>query len=203
PVFEEDMKFVVFRPYWNVPPSIRRSEIVPAVNKNRSYVANKGYEVTTPEGNVVTSGVITDDVLRQLSAGKLQVRQKPGPSNALGLVKLMFPNEYNVYLHSTPAQALFSRSRRDFSHGCIRVEQAAELATWVLRDKREWPLERVRAAMQSGKDNVQINLSRPVPVLILYGTAVVDEENQVHFFDDIYGHDSALEKALAHGYPYP
>ena len=124
-------------------------------------------------------------------------------SNALGLVKLMFPNEYNVYLHSTPAQALFSRSRRDFSHGCIRVEQAAELATWVLRDKREWPLERVRAAMQSGKDNVQINLSRPVPVLILYGTAVVDEENQVHFFDDIYGHDSALEKALAHGYPYP
>ena len=203
PVFEEDMKFVVFRPYWNVPPSIRRSEIVPAVNKNRSYVANKGYEVTTPEGNVVTSGVITDDVLRQLSAGKLQVRQKPGPSNALGLVKLMFPNEYNVYLHSTPAQALFSRSRRDFSHGCIRVEQAAELAAWVLRDKREWPLERVRAAMQSGKDNVQINLSRPVPVLILYGTAVVDEENQVHFFDDIYGHDSALEKALAHGYPYP
>ena len=166
-------------------------------------MANKGYEVTTPEGNVVTSGVITDDVLRQLSAGKLQVRQKPGPSNALGLVKLMFPNEYNVYLHSTPAQALFSRSRRDFSHGCIRVEQAAELAAWVLRDKREWPLERVRAAMQSGKDNVQINLSRPVPVLILYGTAVVDEENQVHFFDDIYGHDSALEKALAQGYPYP
>jgi murein L,D-transpeptidase YcbB/YkuD len=203
PVFEEDMKFVVFRPYWNVPPSIRRSEIVPAVNKNRSYVANKGYEVTTPEGNVVTSGVITDDVLRQLSAGKLLVRQKPGPSIALGLVKLMFPNEYNVYLHSTPAQALFSRSRRDFSHGCIRVEQAAELAAWVLRDKPEWPLERVRAAMQSGKDNVQIDLSKPVPVLILYGTAVVDEENQVHFFDDIYGHDSVLEKALARGYPYP
>jgi murein L,D-transpeptidase YcbB/YkuD len=203
PVFEEDMKFVVFRPYWNVPPSIRRSEIVPAVKKNRSYVANKGYEVTTPEGTVVTSGVITDDVLGQLSAGKLLVRQKPGPSNALGLVKLMFPNEYNVYLHSTPAQALFSRSRRDFSHGCIRVEQAAELAAWVLRDKPEWPLERVRAAMQSGKDNVQINLSRPVPVLILYGTAVVDEENQVHFFDDIYGHDSALEKVLAQGYPYP
>jgi murein L,D-transpeptidase YcbB/YkuD len=203
PVFEEDMKFVVFRPYWNVPPSIRRSEIVPAINKNRSYVANKGYEVTSPDGTVVTSGVITDDVLRQLSAGKLLVRQKPGPSNALGLVKLMFPNEYNVYLHSTPAQALFSRSRRDFSHGCIRVEQAAELAAWVLRDKPEWSLERVRAAMQSGKDNVQINLSKPVPVLILYGTAVVDEENQVHFFDDIYGHDSALEKVLAQGYPYP
>lgn len=203
PVFEEDMKFVVFRPYWNVPPSIRRSEIVPAIKKNRSYVENKGYEVTSPEGTVVTSGAITDDVLQQLSAGKLLVRQKPGPSNALGLVKLMFPNEYNVYLHSTPAQALFSRSRRDFSHGCIRVEQAAELSAWVLRDKPEWSLERVRAAMQSGKDNVQINLSRPVPVLILYGTAVVDEENQVHFFDDIYGHDSALEKVLARGYPYP
>lgn len=123
--------------------------------------------------------------------------RRPGPSNALGLVKLMFPNEYHVCLHSTPSQELFSQSRRDFSAGCIRVEKAAELAAWVLRDKPEWTLERVRAAMQSGKDNAHVNLARPVPVLIIYGTAVVDEENQVHFFDDLYGHDSALEKALA------
>jgi len=203
PVFERDMKFVVFRPYWNVPPSIRRSEIVPAIEKDRNYVAKKGYEVTTAQGAVVTAGLISDDILQQLRSGKLQVRQKPGPSNALGLVKLMFPNEYNVYLHSTPAQALFAQSRRDFSHGCIRVEQAAELAAWVLRDKPEWTLERVRNAMQSGSDNLQVNLTKPVPVLILYGTAVVDEQGQAHFFDDIYGYDSALEKVLALGYPYP
>jgi murein L,D-transpeptidase YcbB/YkuD len=203
PVFERDMKFVVFRPYWNVPPSIQRSEIVPAIRKDRDYIAKKGYEVVTPQGGVVTSGTISDDILQQLSAGKLQVRQKPGPSNALGLVKLMFPNEYNVYLHSTPSQQLFSQTRRDFSHGCIRVEKPAELAAWVLRDKPEWSLDRVGAAMQTGKDNVQVNLTKPVPVLILYGTAVVDEQNQVHFFDDIYGYDGSLEKLLALGYPYP
>jgi murein L,D-transpeptidase YcbB/YkuD len=197
------MKYVVFRPYWNVPPSILRSEIVPAIRKDRDYIAKKNYEVVTPQGNVVTSGTISDDTLQQLSAGKLMVRQKPGPTNALGLVKLMFPNEYNVYLHSTPSQQLFSQSRRDFSHGCIRVEKPAELAAWVLRDKPEWSLERVRAAMQTGKDNVQINLTNPVPVLIIYGTAVVDRQNEVHFFDDIYGYDADLEKVLARGYPYP
>lgn len=203
PVFEKNMKFLVFRPYWNVPPGLQRSQIVPAIRRDRSYVASKGFEVTTLQGVVVTSSVITDEVLQQLSTGKLLLRQKPGPSNALGLVKLMFPNENHVYLHSTPAQDLFSQSRRDFSAGCIRVERAAELAAWVLGDKPEWTLERVRAAMQNGKDNAQVNLSKPVPVLILYGTAVVDEENQVHFFDDIYGHDAALEKMLSKGYPYP
>jgi len=203
PVFERDMKYVVFRPYWNVPPSIQRSEIVPAIRKDRNYIAKKGYEVVTPQGTVVTSGEISDEILGQLTAGKLLVRQKPGPANALGLVKLMFPNEYNVYLHSTPAQELFSQSRRDFSHGCIRVQKAAELAAWVLRDQPEWTLERVLAAKQTGKDNVQVNLTRPIPVLILYGTAVVEETGDVHFFDDIYGYDADLEKVLARGYPYP
>jgi murein L,D-transpeptidase YcbB/YkuD len=203
PVFERDMKYVVFRPYWNVPPSILRSEIVPAIRKDRDYIAKKNYEVVTPQGSVVTSGTISDDILQQLSAGKLMVRQTPGPTNALGLVKLMFPNEYNVYLHSTPSQQLFSQTRRDFSHGCIRVEKPAELAAWVLSDKPEWSLEQVRAAMQTGKDNMQVNLTNPVPVLIIYGTAVVDEQNEVHFFDDIYGYDADLEKVLARGYPYP
>jgi L,D-transpeptidase YcbB len=203
PVFERDMKYVVFRPYWNVPPSIQRSEIVPAIRKDRDYVAKKNYEVVTPQGTVVSSATISDDVLQQLSAGRLLVRQKPGPTNALGLVKLMFPNEYNVYLHSTPSQQLFSQSRRDFSHGCIRVEEPAELSAWVLRNNAGWPLDRIRAAMQTGKDNVQVNLANPIPVLILYGTAVVDEQNTVHFFDDIYGYDAELEKVLAQGYPYP
>jgi murein L,D-transpeptidase YcbB/YkuD len=203
PVFERDMRYVVFRPYWNVPPSIVRGEIIPAIQKDRDYIAKKGFEVTTMQGSVVTAGTIGDDVLQQLRAGKLAVRQKPGPNNALGLVKLIFPNEYNVYLHSTPSQQLFSQSRRDFSHGCIRVEKPADLAAWVLRNQSQWTLDKVTAAMQSGKDNQQVNLNPAVPVLILYATAVVDEEGKAHFFDDIYGHDAALEKVLAAGYPYP
>jgi len=119
------------------------------------------------------------------------------------LVKLMFPNEYHVYLHSTPAQQLFSKSRRDFSHGCVRVEKPAELAAWALSHNPEWTLERVQAAMERGQDNWQVNLAKAIPVLILYGTAVVDETGVVHFFDDLYGHDADLENVLAKGYPYP
>jgi murein L,D-transpeptidase YcbB/YkuD len=203
PIFEKDMRFVVFRPYWNVPPSIQRSEIVPAIQKDRDYISKKGFEVVTPAGQVVTSGAITDEVLAQLRAGKLEVRQKPGATNALGLVKLMFPNEYNVYLHSTPSPQLFSQTRRDFSHGCIRVEHPAELAAWVLRDKPDWNVQRAQAAMQNGKDNEQVNLTNPVPVLILYATAIVDPNGEVHFFDDIYGYDDELRDVLATGYPYP
>jgi murein L,D-transpeptidase YcbB/YkuD len=203
PIFEKDMRFVIFRPYWNVPPSIQRSEIVPSIQKDRDYISKKGFEVVTPAGQVVASGAITDEVLAQLRAGKLEVRQKPGPTNALGLVKLIFPNEYNVYLHSTPSQQLFSQTRRDFSHGCIRVEHPADLAAWVLRDKPDWNVQRAQEAMQSGKDNDQVNLTNPVPVLILYGTAIVDTNGQVHFYDDIYGYDDELRQVLAKGYPYP
>jgi murein L,D-transpeptidase YcbB/YkuD len=203
PVFAKDMQYIVFRPYWNVPTSILRSEIVPAIVKNRNYIANKNFEVVTYSGTVVTSGPINDDVLAQLRAAKLMVRQKPGPDNALGLVKFLFPNEHSVYLHSTPAQALFSQSRRDFSHGCIRVQQPAELAAYLLRNQPPWTLEKVRAAMQSGPNNQQVNLKVPVPVLILYITAVVEEDGSVHFFNDIYGHDKSLEALLAKGPPYP
>jgi L,D-transpeptidase YcbB len=202
PVFTKDMQYLVFRPYWNVPRSIQRSEIVPAVQRDRSYIARKNYEVTTHAGQVVTSGEISDEVLDQLRTGKLAVRQKPGPTNALGLVKLIFPNEYNVYLHSTPSPQLFSQSRRDFSHGCIRVEKPEELAAWALQGKPEWTPEKIHKAMQEGPDNVQVNLAKPIPVLILYGTAVTDETGTVHFYDDIYGHDATLKKVLALGYPY-
>jgi len=203
PVFTRDMTYVVLRPYWNVPPSILRGEIVPAIQRDRGYIARKNYEVTTQDGRVVTSGEVSDEVLAQLRAGKLAVRQKPGPSNALGLVKLIFPNEHNVYLHSTPSQSLFSRSRRDFSHGCIRVEKPAELAAWVLRNNPGWTLEKVQQGMQGGKDDVTVNLVKRVPVFIVYGTALAYENGDVHFTDDIYGHDAKLAAALAKGYPYP
>jgi len=202
PVFTRDMTFVVIRPYWNVPPGILRRSTIPAIKRDRNYVAKQNFEITTLDGRVVTSGKVSEDVLTQLQAGKLAIRQKPGPSNALGLVKLMFPNEYSVYLHSTPSTELFSQSRRDFSAGCIRVEKPAELTTWVLRDNPGWTLDRVQQGMQSGKDSVTVTLTRVVPVFILYGTAIA-YENEVHFYDDIYGHDRKLAAALAKGYPYP
>jgi L,D-transpeptidase YcbB len=203
PVFSRDMTYVVLRPYWNVPPSILRGEIVRSIERDRNYIANKRYEVTTSAGDVVTSGVVSDDVLAQLKAGKLAVRQKPGPTNALGLVKLMFPNEYNVYLHSTPAPELFSRTRRDFSHGCIRVEKPVELATWALRNNPGWTIERVKDSMDGSKDNVSVTLNQKIPVFIVYATALAYENDEVHFYDDIYGHDLKLDQALAKGYPYP
>ena len=203
PVFSRDMTFVVLRPYWNVPPSILRGEIVPAIQRNRDYISSKRYEVTTNNGTVVTEGTISDEVLSQLKAGKLAVRQKPGPANALGLVKLMFPNEFNVYLHSTPAPELFSRTRRDFSHGCIRVEKPAELTTWALRNNPGWSLDRVKESMTAGKDNVTVSLRSPIPVFIVYATALAYENGEVHFYNDIYGHDATLAQALAKGYPYP
>jgi murein L,D-transpeptidase YcbB/YkuD len=203
PVFANSIKYIIFRPYWNVPPSIVRAETIPAIVKDRGYIGKKGFEVTDSSGKVITSGTVSDDVLAQLRAGRLMVRQKPGPTNALGLVKFIFPNENNVYLHSTPAPQLFSQSRRDFSHGCVRVEKPAELAAFLLRNQPPWTAERVQSAMQSGQDNQQVNLATPVPVLILYVTAAVAPDNSVHFFEDIYGHDKELNAVLAKGTPYP
>jgi murein L,D-transpeptidase YcbB/YkuD len=202
PVFAKDMKYIVFRPYWNVPLSITRAEIIPALQKNGKYLAGKNLEVTDQNGQVVTKGAVSADMLAQMGSGKLLVRQRPGPTNSLGLVKFLFPNEYDVYLHSTPAQELFSQTRRDFSHGCIRVEKPVDLAAWLLRDQPKWTRKSVTAAMQSGPDNQQVNLTRPVPVVIVYMTAVVDEGGEVYFFDDIYGRDRSMNTKLAKGQPY-
>ncbi|MGB3550805.1 MAG: L,D-transpeptidase family protein [Candidatus Binatus sp.] len=203
PVFANTMKYVIFRPYWLVPTSILRHETIPKTLRNPNYLADNGFEVVDRSGNIVPSSPASDDVIDGLRSGALSVRQKPGAKNALGLVKFIFPNQYNVYLHSTPEQELFSRSRRDFSHGCIRVEKPADLAAWVLRDKPEWTMDKIQAAMKTGADNVQVNLDKPIPVLILYSTAVVEPDGEVRFFDDIYGYDASLARALANGYPYP
>lgn len=201
PIFQGDLRYVVFRPYWNVPPSIQRKELAPKVEKDHSYLSAHGYEVVDQNDQVVTA--MNDDVVASIKSLRYSLRQKPGPENALGAVKFLFPNRNNVYLHSTPSQSLFSRSRRDFSHGCIRVEEPAKLAAWVLRDKPEWTPEKIAATMKGKEDNVQVNLAQPIPILILYATVVAPEEGDVHFFDDIYGHDATLENALAQGYPYP
>lgn len=203
PVFADTMEYVVFRPYWNVPYSIAKAEFLPRLAKDPDYLAKKGFEVVDNRQNVVTSGTVTSEVLAQLRTGKLFIRQTTGPKNSLGLVKFIFPNSYNIYFHDTPEQVFFSKSRRDFSHGCIRLEKPADLAVWVLRNNPGgWDMDRVRAAM-NGTPSQQVNLTQKIPVLIVYATVIVTEDGAVHFYDDIYGHDAALEKVLAKGYPYP
>jgi L,D-transpeptidase YcbB len=196
PVLASYMKYVIFRPYWNVPFSIQRAELIPKIERDPDYLAKNNYEVVNRDRVVVTDGRVTDDVLSGLRSGSLYVRQKPGPKNSLGAVKFIFPNPYNVYLHGTPATELFSRARRDFSHGCIRVEDPQALAAWVLRDKPEWTLDRISAAMNADQPT-QVVLDKPIPVLILYATAVVEPDGEVLFFRDIYGLDAELQKALA------
>lgn len=196
PVFASELKYVVFQPYWNVPRTIQQAELLPRLVRDPSFLTRNGYEIVTREGHLVTMNPVTDDGLAKLRRGDLMLRQAPGAQNALGRVKFIFPNENNVYLHDTPAHQLFSRSRRDFSHGCIRVEQPEELAAWVLRDDARWPRDRIKAAM-SGNQTIQVNLNRPIPVLIVYGTAVALENGEVRFFEDIYGYDKLLDIQLA------
>ena len=201
PAFIGNMTYLVFRPDWGVPPVIVRKEILPPLQKDPSYLSKNGYDLFDTSGKVLDSEHVAPEEIQLLRAGKLSVRQRPGPKNALGRVKFMFPNTYLVYLHDTPKTELFSRSRRDFSYGCIRVQDPPALAAWVLESKPEWTPERIQAAM-NGEKSVQVNLSSPIPVLILYATARVDEEGHVDFYDDIYGHDKKLAQALAKGYPY-
>ncbi len=201
PVFSNEMTHVIFRPYWEVPLSIQRAELAPKIAKDPAYLAKNNYEIVNARREVVSKAAVSADMLEQLRSGKLFIRQSPGNENALGLIKFLFPNEYNVYLHSTPARTLFLKSRRDFSHGCIRVEKPEELALWVLRGLPGWDMDRIRAA-ENGADSRQVNLDTPIPVLIVYGTAVVRANGEVFFFDDIYGHDARLEELLDHGYPY-
>jgi len=202
PVFFSQMRYVVFRPYWNVPLSIQRSEMAPKIEKDPGYLAKEDLEVVDDRGQVVTASTVSSDVLQQLRSGQLAIRQRPGPKNSLGLVKFLFPNPYSVYLHGTPATELFENSRRDFSHGCVRVQDPVGLAVFVLRDQPPWTRGRIVEAM-NGEHPLQVNLDKPIPVLIVYSTAVVPENGEAHFFQDIYGYDAELETALAKGYPYP
>jgi L,D-transpeptidase YcbB len=195
PAFASEIKSVIFRPYWNVPLGIQHSELVPEIEKNSSYLTENSYEIVDSRGDLVSEGAVSDELIEQLRSGKLAIRQRPGPDNALGLVKFEFPNRYDVYMHDTPAKNLFSRSRRDFSHGCIRVEDPVALAAWALKDEPEWTPENIRAAMHDD-ETIRVDLKKPIPLLILYGTAVVLENGEVQFYDDIYGYDAALERAL-------
>jgi len=195
PVFASEIRSIIFRPYWNVPLGIQREEFIPKIEENPAYLAENAYDVVDSDGSVVDEDPRSEEVRDKLRSGQLGIRQRPGPDNALDLVKFDFPNQFDVYMHGTPSTELFSKSRRDFSHGCIRVEDPASLAQWILRDRPEWAAEGIRNAMY-GETTVRVALLKPIPVLIVYGTAIVMEDGEVRFFDDIYGHDAALERAL-------
>jgi murein L,D-transpeptidase YcbB/YkuD len=197
PVFIADMQQVVFRPYWDVPPSILRNELLPAIRRDPAgYLRRNEMEIVRGQGDDGRIVEPTPANLDALAAGQLRLRQRPGPKNALGPVKFIFPNDFGVYLHGTPAQQLFAQSRRDFSHGCIRLSDPAALAVHVLRNVGGgWPLAKVQAALQ-GEQNVRLRLPQPVPVMVLYGTALATEDGRIMFFDDIYGHDARLEQLL-------
>ena len=192
PLFDEDMRFIEFSPFWNVPPSIARDEVVPRLRRDPAYFERQGFEFVAPDGRV--GAPLSAATLKAVLAGQLRIRQRPGPQNALGDIKFVFPNRDNIYLHHTPATQLFARDRRDFSHGCIRIEQPVELAKFVLQGMPEWTEARIREAMTFGKSST-LRLAEPVPVLIAYGTTLV-RDGRIFFFDDIYGHDRLLDAAL-------
>ena len=173
PVFSDSMEYVVFRPYWNVTPAIAAKEIFPKEAASPGYLAANNMQVYNDHG-------------------RQAVRQLPGPKNSLGLVKFMFPNDFNIYLHDTPNGELFKKDVRAFSHGCIRLEKPAELAQWALG----WPADRVREAMENGANNKQVNLPRKIPVYIVYFTAFV-QDGQLAFGNDLYERDSKLVEAFA------
>ena len=197
PMLYAEMRSVEFRPYWNVPRSILVKELLPSLRRNPGYLRVHDMELVGAKGRPLGNAV-TGDVVRRLSRGELRVRQRPGPHNALGLVKFDFPNPASVYLHGTPDSLLFSRSRRDFSHGCIRVEDPVGLAEWVLRDRPEWGRVEIEGAM-AGPASRRVLLTQPVAVAIYYTTAVAFPDGTVHFYPDVYGLDRLLDQALRGG----
>ena len=177
PVFENEISSVIFRPYWNIPPSIQHNEIAPAMRRDSKYLEKHGYEIVHGEG------------------GGVRIRQRPGDQNALGLIKFSLPNVHDVYLHGTPAQSLFDRPRRDFSHGCIRVEDPVALAVWVLRRILVGHARRSKPPC-NGSMTLSVAVIHPIPVLIVYGTGFAAEDGGVYFLPDIYNEDAALLAAL-------
>jgi murein L,D-transpeptidase YcbB/YkuD len=184
PVFSDSMAYVVFRPYWNVPQGIAARELWPAQRRDPSYFRRNGYEVVRASWGTY-------------------VRQQPGPGNALGQAKFIFPNDFAIYLHDTPAKGLFAERVRAFSHGCIRVEHPDQLARFVL-GPQGWDLDRVRDAMERGENDTRVYLDRKLPVYIVYFTTFT-RDGELHFANDVYDRDDALVRAMREtvGMPAP
>ncbi|MEX0966016.1 MAG: L,D-transpeptidase family protein [Bacteroidia bacterium] len=194
PIFSDTMEYLVFAPYWNVPNSIATEEILPKQIENSSYLAEHNYELLSGWGKdaSVVHPIWVNWKKMKRDSFKFRIRQKPGPWNALGHVKFIFPNDMDIYLHDTPTDHLFSRAERDFSHGCIRIEEPAKLADFLLPDKDTEEIEELMAA----ENETVVPLKKQYPVHILYWTTWVDDDGKVNFRDDLYDFDQVQLNAI-------
>jgi murein L,D-transpeptidase YcbB/YkuD len=190
PIFNDTMTYVVFSPYWNVPSTIAENETLPSIMKDPAFLDRNNMEVVDTQGRPVDPATIDLE-----DPAAYRFRQRPGAGNSLGLVKFMFPNQFSVYLHDTPADSLFERATRSFSHGCVRVERPNALAEYLLRDRPEWTSERIAQAMHAGEER-RVDLKDPVPVYLGYWTAAASPEG-VEFRSDVYGIDARQADRLA------
>jgi murein L,D-transpeptidase YcbB/YkuD len=195
PMLQADLERIILHPYWNVPARIASHEIEPLMKRDPSYLRRHGFEMVGRYGRIAHDS--EGDTIRLLSNGTLRLRQVPGAQNALGNLKFEFPNAFDVYMHGTPNSSLFANTRRDFSHGCIRVEAPESLAVWVLQQQKDsWDRARLEKALASPATQA-IQLDQSIPVLIVYGTGFASEDGSLKFLDDIYGYDASLKIELA------
>jgi L,D-transpeptidase YcbB len=199
PVFTAEMKYLVFRPWWDLPASIQTFELGPRAQWDWENMQKLGYVIVGPGGRTTELSAANAD---RIGKG-VDMRQKPGEKNALGLVKFIMPNPHDIYLHDTPAKGLFEFPRRDMSHGCVRVSDPPALAEHVLRGQGEWSREKIELAMTQGEDDVKVDLANPVPVYTLYITTEASRDGRATFYTDVYGLDEELDHVLKRGFPYP
>ncbi|MBC9933668.1 L,D-transpeptidase family protein [Chitinophaga qingshengii] len=196
-VFSKELRYIVFSPYWNVPPGILSKEVLPGLKRSGAgYLARQNMEIVGASGKVIAPGSI--NFSKYTNNFPYVVRQKPGGRNSLGKVKFLFPNEYNIYLHDTPARYLFGENKRSFSHGCIRIAEPKHLAQWLLRADSSWTDKKIDEALDAGKEKYA-TVKDKVPVFIVYFTAFVDSKGKLNFRDDVYGHDARLAATLFGG----
>jgi len=191
-IFSDNMKYVVFSPYWNVPQSIIRNELLPKLKRNANYLNSKNMEVVQ-NGKVISSNSINWS--RYSKSVPFTIREKPGKNNSLGLVKFLFPNQFNIYMHDTPAKSLFDKKDRAFSHGCIRLSEPEKLANYVLRNDSTYSAEKINELMNKGEEK-WVTINPTLPVYIVYFTAWVSHDGKVNFRKDIYGADAKLAKEV-------
>lgn len=201
PQMVSQIKTVVFRPSWNVPLKIQQKELVPKIARKPSYLQDNDFEIVDRAGKPLDTEQVRTRTIEGLRSGALKLRQKPGPQNATGLIKFEFPNREDIYLHGTPQTAHFAKASRDLSHGCIRVADPVSLAVWVLRGQQGWDGNRINIEIDGDKTD-RLNVDMPVPVLIIYATAVADNDGAMYFFFDVYGYDADFKHVIARDYPH-
>lgn len=194
PVFSDEIEYLIFNPWWETPASLARADKLPAFRRDPGAVKRLGFQVLDRSGNQIDSSTID---WNSVSASNFpyRLRQAPGEQNALGQVKIMFPNTHNVYLHDTPTRGLFAKRQRAFSSGCIRTQDPLDLSAWLLSESPGWDEETIRKTVKSGKET-RATLKTKIPVHVLYNTVIADPNGEIRYLDDIYGRDNAVLEGL-------